>query len=305
MYLGNNLGLSQRERLARRWRSLRIGPWLQREKAMREHRLVHKTPVHKEAVIFRGRIKTPKPKITPKIDSGVIVERWVRPGPVRLGQWETVAATAVTQLLPQIFGGGTKEAKKAASIARRQGDAMKAATVIQPLSNLINQSTWDNIQRAFLTAARTGQSFGIAANAICQGGYDFATKARDLINATPPSMVVRKSGGYPSWTDLQQKVTDCVKRLTPTAPTYVPTGIRQPISPTFRPLPSPYGQAYGQGVRPQYPYTPTQTTPQITFLPTTTPSTIYEPEAPIQAGIDPTWLMMGGLGLFALIMMQK
>ena len=74
MYLGQAdlkpsfRGLSTRQRLARRWRRLRIGPWLRRQQAMRTRQLLNPPapiPKYKPVPIAR--------KIAP------IVETWRRP----------------------------------------------------------------------------------------------------------------------------------------------------------------------------------------------------------------------------------
>lgn len=151
-----------------------------------------------------------------------------------------ISGTAsVASSIAGFFGGGGGDSK-AASIARRNTDALRAVEALQPISGLVSQPLWDRIQNKFLQAAQQGLSFRIAAPVICSGGFEFATKARDIINSTPPSQILRKRGGFPSWTDLGKDVTACVEAG-------IRSGALNPSDPTPT-LPRPSSVSPGFGV---------------------------------------------------------
>ena len=142
--------------------------------------------------------------------------------------------------------------------------------------------------------------------------YTFAKQSADVILATPPGAILDKRGGYPMWTGLQDAIRREISQRQPDifepgarpAPIYRPKSIPTP----YRPMPvTPYTSPYLPTV-PSYlptvpPYQqPFPPSPQIITVPS--PSFIQE-QAPVKAAIDPTWLIMGGLGLFAFMMLQK
>lgn len=238
-----------------------------------------------------------------------------------LGQWEAAAASIVSQIIPKVFG-GDDQSKKAASMGRRSARAQKALALIYPFSNLIDNNRWNQLTQEFERMMQIGNGGRLnrIANLLIGGTpYNFAKQAHDIIMATSPASIIEKRGGQPAWTGLQAAVRTAFSQRkpevpvsAPITPTFIrepaPTFIRQPV-PTIRPLTPtvPYTTQYLPGYTPPQvtspyitPYTPQR--PQVITLPT--PPTFYDESVPVKAGIDPQFLMWGGLGLLALIMMR-
>lgn len=225
-----------------------------------------------------------------------------------IGQWEAVIPAAAT-IVQTIFG-GDDQSKKAASMSRRSARAQKALALIYPFSNLIDNNRWNQLAQEFQRMMQIGNGgrLNLIANLLIRGTpYTFAKQAHDVILATSAASIIEKRGGQPAWTGLQAAVRTAFSQRKPEAPTIpAPTFIRQPI-PTIKPLTptTPYVTPYLPGYTPSR-IAPSYLEPRIVTVPA---SPIFdefgETAAPLQAGIDPSLLVWGGLGFLVLMMMRK
>lgn len=223
-----------------------------------------------------------------------------------LRQWEAAVVSAAVPLVSKIFGGGESSAeKKAASMARRSADAQKVMSLFFPFSDLVDDARWEQISSAVQQAMTVGVNGTNIATLLVRGTpYVFAKQATDVILATPPSAMIRKTGGYPMWTGLQNAVRTAFSQRkpdvpTPTAPALAPTPF-QPTSTT----PYTFLTTRPSYEREEVPYNG-RVAPQIITIPA--PTTMFEEPAPTQlrTDIDPTWLIWGALGFVALTMLRK
>lgn len=268
---------------------------------------VIRKPKPKPAKLFR-----PKPTYCPPPPGTV---RMIPYDPA-LGQWGTVA-TVATQAIPffkGIFGGDGKK-RRAGKIAAAHAGGQQILGSITNLPILIDKiEKYLNGHTHFFECplgarSTTGRGCFVAA---CQAakklGWDnprygdcnpymkapldfgevdgmlktfFARRLPELKaeferrQAPPPAPPFA-----PPFAPVRQ-----VKQVL--APSMIP--FQQPLIPTY--LPRPIGP-----LQPQY--------PQIISLPTPTPTFYEEPLPPVQAAIDPQFIMWGGLGLLALMMMR-
>ena len=255
--------------------------------------------IHKGGRFVKFGEKPPPRKPTELSKAGPsqqIVKKFRRPAYMRggrLGQWEA-AIPAAAGVVARMFGKGAGE-KKAASQARRSGRAQKALALLVPFSDLVDNARWSAIASGFERFMQVGVNGGAMTALIVNGTpYAFAKQAADVILATSPASIIEKRGGQPAWTALQTAIRAAISRRKPD-----PVALRSPLKPTAQPIVSPYLP----GAIPSLPPVMSQPpTPQIITMPG---PAIVETGVPEKAGIDPMWLMMGGLGLVAVVMMNK
>lgn len=241
--------------------------------------------------------------------------RLMRP---QLGQWEAAIPVAVS-VGAKIFGGKGSGEKKAASQARRSARAQKAMALLVPFSDLIDNARWAQIASGFERFMQVGINGGVMTALIVNGTpYAFAKQAADAILATSPASIIEKRGGQPAWVALQTGIRAAILQRKPEpirpptvipSPAFLPAGRPPPIyqgpTPVYQ---DPYAPAWPFPGAPSFPtYAPTPRpeaqAPRIITVPS--PAPIVEQAAPAQAGINPTWLMMGGLGLAAVMMINR
>lgn len=125
-------------------------------------------------------------------------------------------ATVLSSSIPvvsgisRLFGGSDDKQKKAASLARRNVRAQRAMSVLEPFSDQIDSSLWNRLQNQMVTAMQVGGNNPSIVQTILQAGRSFALAARDAINDTDAASIIEKRGGQPTWTGLQNSLSQAV-----------------------------------------------------------------------------------------------